>query len=291
MINREGASWQLNAAGVVGGGTMGVGIAYVLAAAGAQITVVEPDPDRRKAVSRSISDRVRKLENENRLETGLGQKINESISTVSNVFELDTCLDVIIEAVPENLDLKVAVLTQAQQRAPHLLGTNTSSISITRLGETLGNADKLVGLHFFNPVWSMPLLEIIFGDKTSTDSMRAAVALGARIGKDVIQVRDIPGFATSRLGVAIGLEAIRMLEDGVASATDIDQAMVLGYRHPMGPLRLTDLVGLDVRLGIAERLTADLGPRFTPPDLLRQMVAEGRLGQKAGAGFFEWDQP
>lgn len=242
-------------------------------------------------MSRSISDRVRKLENENRLETGLGQKINESISTVSNVFELDTCLDVIIEAVPENLDLKVAVLTQAQQRAPHLLGTNTSSISITRLGETLGNADKLVGLHFFNPVWSMPLLEIIFGDKTSTDSMRAAVALGARIGKDVIQVRDIPGFATSRLGVAIGLEAIRMLEDGVASATDIDQAMVLGYRHPMGPLRLTDLVGLDVRLGIAERLTADLGPRFTPPDLLRQMVAEGRLGQKAGAGFFEWDQP
>jgi 3-hydroxybutyryl-CoA dehydrogenase len=153
----------------------------------------------------------------------------------------------------------------------------------------LDRPDRFAGLHFFNPVWAMALLEVVVGPATAEETTAAAVALAGRLGKDPIVVRDMPGFATSRLGVTLGLEAVRMVADGVASPADIDKAMVLGYRHPVGPLELTDIVGLDVRLDIAKTLQAAYGDRFAPPPLLESMVADGRLGKKSGQGFYRWE--
>jgi 3-hydroxybutyryl-CoA dehydrogenase len=199
---------------------------------------------------------------------------------------------VVIEAIPEVLEWKRALLLDIQDTvAPGcLLGTNTSSLSIQAIAEGLSAPERVIGLHFFNPVHIMALLEVVVAPTTSEATVLDAQALAAEIGKEVITVRDVPGFATSRLGVALGMEAIRMLESGVASAEDIDKAMVLGYRHPVGPLRLTDMVGLDVRLKIGEYLARELkNSAFEPPALMRQMVAEGRLGQKSGAGFYRWE--
>ena len=171
-----------------------------------------------------------------------------------------------------------------------MLATNTSSLPVSRIGDATGSPGRVVGMHFFNPVPVMPLLEVVRGASTDVAVVDAAVEVGRRMGKDPIVVRDAPGFATSRLGVLLGLEAMRMLEQGVASAEDIDKAMTLGYRHPMGPLRLTDLVGLDVRLAIAEHLWKELDSEaFRPPEILRRLVAEGKLGKKAGQGFHRWE--
>jgi 3-hydroxybutyryl-CoA dehydrogenase len=203
--------------------------------------------------------------------------------------EVGTAPQVIVEAVPERLDLKRAVLRDAEALRPALLGSNTSSIAIGALAEGLDRPESFLGLHFFNPVWAMALLEVVVGPATAEETTTAAVALARRLGKDPVVVRDLPGFATSRLGVTLGLEAIRMVADGVASPADIDKAMVLGYRHPVGPLELTDLVGLDVRLDIARTLQAAYGERFAPPPLLEEMVAAGRLGKKSGQGFYRWN--
>jgi 3-hydroxybutyryl-CoA dehydrogenase len=198
----------------------------------------------------------------------------------------------VIEAVPEQMDLKVAVMKRAAKAAPEtaILGSNTSSLSLTELGARLGAAHRTVGLHFFNPVPVMELCEIVRGLGTSEATIDLALAFSKRIKKTPIVVNDSPGFATSRLGVIVGCEAIRMLEAGVASVEDIDRAMELGYRHPMGPLKLGDLVGLDVRLGILEHLHAELGEQFRPPSLLRQMVRAGKLGKKSGEGFYRWTE-
>ena len=196
---------------------------------------------------------------------------------------------VLVEAVPERLDLKRDVLAAAEAHATRRCSaSNTSSIAIGELAAGLPAPERFIGLHFFNPVWAMALLEIVVGPATAAETTAAAVALAGRLGKDPIVVRDMPGFATSRLGVALGLEAIRMVDDGVASAADIDKAMMLGYRHPMGPLELTDVVGLDVRLDIARTLQAAYGDRFAPPPLLIEMVAAGKLGRKSGQGFYTW---
>jgi 3-hydroxybutyryl-CoA dehydrogenase len=198
--------------------------------------------------------------------------------------------DLIIEATPEDIDLKKNLLAQADLFCGEetIIASNTSSISISLLAQSVERRDRFVGLHFFNPPHLMKLIEVVRGERTSDETVEQVTEVAERMGKTAIVVRDSPGFATSRLGVAIGLEAIRMLEDGVASAEDIDKAMVLGYNHPMGPLRLTDLVGLDVRLGIAEYLCSTLGLRFDPPELLRRMVADGKLGKKTGEGFYRW---
>ena len=196
----------------------------------------------------------------------------------------------VIEAVPEALELKTALLQEIEAIVEQdcVLGSNTSSLSLTTLGQDLSRPQRLVGMHFFNPVPVQVLLEIIRTDDTDPAALALVHRLAARLGKETIEIRDSPGFATSRLGVALGMEAIRMVEEGVASPEDIDKAMVLGYRYPMGPCRLGDLVGHDVRLGIAEYLAAELGPRFEPPQLLRDMVADGRLGKKSGQGFYTW---
>jgi 3-hydroxybutyryl-CoA dehydrogenase len=275
--------------GVIGAGTMGVGIAYVFAQAGCAVTVVEPDRTRAAAAHQTIVVRVNRLQAENRLPAEIADHIRASITTVESVDDLPMELDLIVEAVPEDLDLKQSILAAAERRAPAMLASNTSALSISQIAKSLRHPEHLVGLHFFNPVWSMPLLEIVRGSASPDAVIDTARHIGRLIRKETIVVRDCPGFATSRLGVALGLEAIRMLEDDVAAAEDIDQAMVLGYRHPMGPLRLTDLVGLDVRLHIARQLADSLGPRFTPPQLLIDKVAAGELGKKSGSGFYTWD--
>jgi 3-hydroxybutyryl-CoA dehydrogenase len=195
----------------------------------------------------------------------------------------------VVEAVPEQLDLKAQVFGRVAEVAPDaVLATNTSSLSITALADRLPRPGNVIGLHFFNPVPASELVEIVRGRHTGDGLINHAQRWVEELGKTAIVVADSPSFASSRLGVAIALEAMRMLEEGVASAADIDTAMTLGYRHPTGPLRTTDIVGLDVRLAIAEHLSRELGPRFEPPQLLRDMVARGHLGRKSGEGFYDW---
>jgi 3-hydroxybutyryl-CoA dehydrogenase len=205
----------------------------------------------------------------------------------------DACAtaDAVIEAVPEDLSIKRAVFQEVEALAPPhaLLCTNTSSLSIAEIAGTLKHKERFLGLHFFNPVHAMKLVEVVRGPDTRADVLDHAVRLAHRLGKEPIVVRDSPGFATSRLGIALGLEAMRMVEEGVASAADIDKAMELGYNHPMGPLKTSDLVGLDVRLGIARYLHGKTGrDAFRPPAILEELVKEGKLGKKSGQGFHHW---
>jgi 3-hydroxybutyryl-CoA dehydrogenase len=274
---------------VVGAGTMGLGIAYVAAGAGYAVELVEVDPVRGADAVRRLGELWERGVQRGKLTAEAATANRERVTLRAGLAEVAEGPDVIVEAVPERLDLKRAVLSDAEGRRPALLGSNTSSIPIAELAEGLERPAAFLGLHFFNPVWAMALLEVVVGPATAPETTEAAVALAGRLGKDPVVVRDLPGFATSRLGVTLGLEAIRMVADGVASPADIDKAMVLGYRHPVGPLELTDLVGLDVRLDIARTLQAAYGDRFAPPPLLVEMVAAGRLGKKSGQGFYTWE--
>lgn len=269
---------------------MGAGIAAVLARAGIAVELAEVDAElAQAAVARArgvIDDGVAR----GRVEAGAGETAKGLIEPVVGVVGARPEPRLAIEAVPERLELKRAVLGEIESLAPGLLATNTSGISIDALAAGLEDPSRLIGLHFFNPVAAMALVEVVVGSATSERTRADAVALVAEIGKESVVVSDAPGFATSRLGLALGLEAIRMVEDGVAEPADIDRAMVLGYRHPVGPLRLTDIVGLDVRLDIASNLRDAYGERFTPPPLLERMVGEGKLGKKSGEGFYAWDE-
>ncbi|MEV4540359.1 3-hydroxyacyl-CoA dehydrogenase family protein [Micromonospora echinaurantiaca] len=274
---------------VVGAGTMGLGIAYVAAGAGHAVELVEVDPDRGAAAMTRLDELWDRAVRRGKLIADRAAEDRARVTLRAALAEVADGPDVVVEAVPERLDLKRSVLRDAEALRPALLGSNTSSIPIAELATGLARPERFLGLHFFNPVWAMTLLEIVVGQATAEETTAAAVALAGRLGKDPVVVRDMPGFATSRLGVTLGLEAIRMVADGVASPADIDKAMVLGYRHPVGPLELTDLVGLDVRLDIARTLQAAYGDRFAPPPLLVEMVADGRLGKKSGQGFYRWE--
>ena len=273
---------------VIGGGTMGVGIAYVYAVAGWQVWVVEPDDKRSTVMRQTLKDAAAGGLKRGKLTSQQALAASEGVQRVAAVDDLPMGLDLVIESVPERLDLKLKVLANIALREPRLVASNTSSMSIDQLASALPDASKFLGMHFFNPVWSLPMVELIRGKDTSEDSLALAKLWAQSTGKTTITVRDVPGFATSRLDLIASLEAMRMLEDSVASAEDIDHAMVTAYRHPMGPLRLSDIVGLDVRLDIARQLSQSLGPRYAPPRLLEEMVAKGHLGQKSGQGFFEW---
>ncbi len=276
--------------GVIGAGTMGVGIAYVFAAAGCEVTLAEPDPARADRALETVRARAALARERGKLDAAEADGLPGRIHTVRQIGQLPEETDLLVEAVPERPELKRRVLAEAEERRPVLLASNTSGLSIDDLAEPLRRPGDFLGLHFFNPVWSMPLVEIVRGRRTTEPALNRAHEAAVLIGKETIVVRDAPGFATSRLGVAIGLEAMRMLQDGVASPEDIDRAMELGYRHPMGPLRLTDLVGLDVRLDIARHLAEAYGPRFEPPRILLEKVAAGELGRKTGRGFYDWDE-
>jgi 3-hydroxybutyryl-CoA dehydrogenase len=278
--------------GVLGGGRMGAGIAHAFLINGAGVLVVERDEEAARAARQRVEGAAAKS-----IERGTTDAtLDELVSRLSVTADYDDFKDrqLVIEAVPEDWDLKVSSLRGIEERlaADAYLASNTSSLSVNGLARELARPQNFLGLHFFNPVPASTLIEVVLGEHTSEQLARAARGWVAALGKTAVVVKDAPGFASSRLGVAIALEAMRMVDEGVASAEDIDNAMVLGYKHPTGPLRTTDIVGLDVRLGIAEYLASTLGERFAPPQILRDKVARGELGRKTGKGFFEWaDQP
>ena len=282
---------DISTVAVLGAGTMGHGIAHVCAAAGCQVRLQDVAED---AVEGALGQIRRNLDKGVELGKVTAQKRDEALDRIRAATDATDAVagaDLVVEAAPESLDLKIAIFAEVAAHAPAhaLLATNTSSLSIERLASGLPDPGRFIGLHFFNPVHLMKLVEVVWGPATSHATTDAAVAFVRRLGKEPVIVRDAPGFASSRLGIVLGMEAIRMVEEGVAEPEDIDKAMELGYRHPMGPLKLTDLVGLDVRLGIAEYLHETLGSEaFRPPELLRRMVAEGRLGKKTGGGFYDW---
>jgi 3-hydroxybutyryl-CoA dehydrogenase len=277
--------------GIVGAGTMGRGIAQVCAVAKCQVSLIDARPQALagslEAIERELSKAVAKgnVSLEDRAQT-LGR-----IRPMDSIEALSDC-QLVVEAIPEDLRLKRALFEQLQSicSSDTLLASNTSSLSISALAFGLCEPQRILGLHFFNPVPMMALLEIVVGNETHPQVVQEALRFGARLQKECIVVRDVPGFASSRLGVALGLEAIRMLEEGVATAADIDKAMQFGYGHPMGPLRLGDLVGLDVRLAIAEHIFLQTqNPTFRVPTLLKKMVTLGKLGKKTGEGFYRYD--
>ena len=269
---------------------MGHGIAQVAAGAGYRVILRDVDRDSLargvQAIERNLTKgiQVGKLTEADR---------DETLQHIRGTTHLEETVkaDLIIEAAPEQLELKQEILRQLEAVAerPFIFASNTSSLSITEIARASQHPEAVVGMHFFNPVHLMRLVEIVVGQATSEETVATVREVGHRLRKEPIVVKDVPGFASSRLGVALGLEAMRMLEQGVASAPDIDRAMELGYNHPMGPLRLTDLVGLDVRLNIAEYLHRELGSEtFRPPEVLRRLVNEGKLGKKTGEGFYSW---
>ena len=276
---------------VIGAGTMGLGIAQVTAIHGIPTVLCDLSQDLLDAARAKIDSSVEKGIEKGKTPSDARDRLGDSLSTSTVTTEACSGSNFIIEAVPEILDLKMKIFSEVEEVVDHtaILATNTSSLPITQLASGLKNPQRFVGMHFFNPVPVMSLVEVVRGRFSSDETVQAAVDLSIRLGKEPIVVQDSPGFATSRLGLVIGLEAIRMLEAGVASAEEIDKAMELGYRHPMGPLRLTDLVGLDVRLAIAEYLHSEIGEQFSPPQLLRDYVDQGRLGKKSGRGFYVWD--
>ncbi|TDW29993.1 3-hydroxyacyl-CoA dehydrogenase family protein [Cryobacterium psychrophilum] len=274
--------------GVLGGGRMGAGIAHAFLLAGAHVALVE----RNEAEADAALERVLRAVTASVTRGATGETHEDLTGRLHVGWDFAAFADreLVVEAVPEVRALKIDALqrVEAMLGSDAALASNTSSISIDDLAAQLERPARFLGLHFFNPVPSSNLVELVAGTGTSPELIVDAQAWVSALGKTPITVSDAPGFASSRLGVALGLEAIRMLEDGVASAEDIDAAMMLGYKHPVGPLRLTDLVGLDVRLGIAEYLHSQLGARFEPPALLRRLVAEGKLGRKSGQGFYTW---
>ncbi|PRA79429.1 3-hydroxyacyl-CoA dehydrogenase family protein [Microbacterium sp. MYb66] len=275
--------------GVLGGGRMGAGIAHAFLLAGSRVSVVERDHTAARDAAERLGDSIRRsLERDPSLEA---VPLRDGFDCGIDIAAFEDC-DLVVEAVPEDRALKEHALGRAEaaMHAGAVLASNTSSISIDDLATDRTRPECFLGLHFFNPVPASALVEIVRGARTDDTVVAQARSWVQALDKAAIVVRDSPGFASSRLGVMLGLEAIRMLEEGVASAADIDTAMTLGYRHPVGPLRTTDIVGLDVRLGIAEELAATLGARFEPPALLRAMVADGKLGRKSGEGFYRWNE-
>jgi len=277
---------------IVGAGTMGRGIAGVCALSGFSTAVYEADPAARQRLRGSLESSWKRAVERGKLTAQAVHEALERLSIAERLEDAASRVELALEAVPETLELKREVFGRLDRvcAASTVLASNTSSLPIGELARATHRPDRVIGIHFFNPVAVMPLVEIVRARETSRETQEKAAAFVAVLGKEAILVADSPGFATSRLGLALGLEAMRMVEEGVASPSDIDKAMELGYGHRMGPLKTSDLVGLDVRLSIAETLAARLSEaRFGPPEILRRLVAEGRTGQKSGHGFYQWE--
>jgi 3-hydroxybutyryl-CoA dehydrogenase len=276
---------------VLGAGTMGRGIAAVSVLGGYKTVLQDPSAAALEAAAARVSATLEAGSTTGAVEGAVAVAARERLQLVRSLDEAVKDADLVIEAVPEDIALKTQIFQRLDQiAAPEaVLATNTSSLSITEMAAVTRRAPRVVGMHFFNPVWKMKLLEVVRGLDTSDDAVEIAIEAGKRMGKECVVVRESPGFVTTRINAMIGNEAFYMLQEGVASAEDIDRAMTLGYNHPVGPLRLTDLVGLDVRLAIARYLRDTLSDeRFAPPAILERLVAEGKLGNKTGQGFFSW---
>jgi 3-hydroxybutyryl-CoA dehydrogenase len=268
---------------------MGSGIVHALLTSGSAVTLVEANPDAASAAQVRVEKSVRDSETRGSLKEP-ANVVLERFAVSSEISSLSDC-SLVIEAVPEIEELKHQIFRELEAviSPTAILATNTSSLSVDGIAESIQHSDRVVGLHFFNPVPASQLIEVVLAKTSASDMESRARGWVEAMGKVPVVVHDSPGFASSRLGVALGLEAIRMVEEGVASPQDIDTALMLGYKHPMGPLKLTDIVGIDVRLDIARYLESTLGPRFAPPALMVQMVAEGKVGRKAGQGFYTWN--
>jgi 3-hydroxybutyryl-CoA dehydrogenase len=276
---------------VLGAGTMGHGIAQVAAQSGLDVTLFDVKQELLDGgLERVRANLARAVE---RGKVGAADR-DAALARLSGTLDLEDAVGtagLVVEATPERMELKKELFARLSHAAAEdaVLATNTSSLSVSEIAGAATRPERVIGMHFFNPPAVLKLLEIVRARQTSDATLETARTVAERMGREVIVVRDSPGFATSRLGLVLGLEAMRMLEQGVASAEDIDRAMELGYRHPMGPLKLTDHVGLDVRLAIAEHLFHEIGEPFRPPEILRRHVAEGKLGRKSGEGFYRWD--
>ncbi len=274
--------------GVLGGGRMGAGIAHAFLVNGCNVVVVERDEASAQGARERVESAAAKSIERGSVDGNLGEMLTRFDVSVDYAAFADR--ELVVEAVPEIWDLKVSSLKAVEEHlaADAILASNTSSLSMSGLAAELQRPENFLGLHFFNPVPASTLIEVVIAKQSAPALIERARGWVAGLGKTAVVVNDAPGFASSRLGVAIALEAMRMVEEGVASAQDIDNAMVLGYKHPTGPLKTTDIVGLDVRLGIAEYLHETLGDRFAPPQILRDLVAAGHLGRKTGKGFYDW---
>lgn len=283
---------ELRVATVLGAGTMGHGIGQVLAQAGLEVRLRDVDQGR---VDKGLAELRRNLDGGVAKGKLAAADRDAALARVKGEVDLGRALagaDLVIEAIPEDLGLKKQVLGEASRlaREARVVATNTSSLPVTEIAQATDRPERVVGLHFFNPVHLQKLVEVVRAERTSPEAVELCLGLVSRLGKEPIVVRDAPGFASSRLGLVIGLEAMRMVEQGVAGVAEVDKAMELGYRHPMGPLKTGDWVGLDVRLAIAEHLAREVGDQFRPPLVLRRLVRAGKLGRKSGEGFYRWDE-
>ncbi len=293
MSAKAAAKPPIKRVGVIGAGTMGNGIAQVAAMAGYEVSLYDVKDEILERAMARIRANLDKGVQLGKVDSGVRDQALKLISTTTELSAVATDVDLAIEAAPEDLDLKCRIFAELDRSAPAhaVLATNTSSLSVTRIAESTSDPGRVVGMHFFNPVHIMKLLELVRTEHTTDATLELARAAGLAMGKTPIVVKDSPGFASTRLGMILGLEASRMLDEGVASAEDIDTAMELGYGHPMGPFKLSDLVGLDIRLAVAEYLYRETGSdRFKPSDSLKRRVAEGKLGKKTGEGFYKWDK-
>ncbi|PSP98019.1 3-hydroxybutyryl-CoA dehydrogenase [Halobacteriales archaeon QS_5_70_17] len=276
---------------VLGAGTMGSGITHVAAASGHNVRLRDIE---REYVDDGLETIRSTVEGGVERDKLTREEADAALDRIEGYTDLAAALegvDLVVEAVPEDIDLKRGTFGDVEDHVAGdaVVATNTSSLSVTEIASALDRPGRAVGLHFFNPVYVMDLVEVVVAEQTTDATLATAREFVDGLGKTVVEVDDAPGFASSRLGVALGCEAMRMVESGVASAEDIDAAMELGYSHPMGPLELTDVVGLDVRLDILEYLREELGERFRPPQVLKRKVRAGKLGRKTGEGFYVWE--
>ncbi len=282
---------EVHTIAVLGAGTMGAGIAQLAALSYFDVAVFDQNPSALEGGLRRIKDSFARAAQKMTISSADIAQAEARLRRTESLRDAVAQADLVIEAVPEDLELKRTIMAEASAHTPEhaVLASNTSSLPVTELARVARDPSRVIGMHFFNPPMVLKLLELVRAEQTSDQTLAIARRVGERMGREIISVKDSPGFATSRLGVVLALEAMRMLESGVASAEDIDRAMEHGYKHQMGPLRTTDLVGLDVRLAIAEHLHATLGGAvYEPPAILRRLVSEGKLGKKAGQGFYSW---
>ncbi len=276
---------------VLGAGTMGHGIAQVSAMTGNEVTIRDIETEFLDDGVDAIASNLQGGVDRGKVTPEQKERTLARIETTTSLPKSVRDADLVVEAVPEDIDIKQETFSDVEEHSPNdaVIASNTSSLSVTEIASVLNNPGRAIGLHFFNPVHIMDLVEIVVAEQTDGETVETATAFVENIGREPITVRDSAGFASSRLGVALGVEAVRMLETSVAEPEDIDQVMELGYNHPMGPIELTDVVGLDVRLDILEYLHGELGDRFRPPQLLKQKVRAGKLGKKSGEGFYVWE--